>query len=49
MMLMDEEFTKNLRNASTAEEFLEIIDKADEEKKSVDERLRILLKQTIAR
>lgn len=32
MMLMDEEFTKNLRNASTAEEFLEIIDKADEEK-----------------
>lgn len=39
MMLMDEEFTKNLRNASTAEEFLEIIDKADEEKKSVDERL----------
>lgn len=39
MMLMDEEITKNLRNASTAEEFLEIIDKADEEKKSVDERL----------
>lgn len=39
MMLMDEEFTKSLRNASTAEEFLEIIDKADEEKKSVDERL----------
>ena len=39
MMLMDEEFTKNLRNASTAEEFLEIIDKADEEKKSMDERL----------
>ena len=39
MMLMDEEFTKNLRNASTAGEFLEIIDKADEEKKSVDERL----------
>ena len=39
MMLMDEEFTKSLRNASTAEEFLEIIDKADEEKKSVDESL----------
>ena len=39
MTLMDEEFTKSLRNASTAEEFLEIIDKADEEKKSVDERL----------
>lgn len=44
MMLMDEEFTKNLRNASTAEEFLEIIDKADEEKKSVDERLSDITK-----
>ena len=43
-MLMDEEFTKNLRNASTAEEFLEIIDKADEEKKSVDERLSDITK-----
>lgn len=39
MMLMDEEFTSNLRNAKSAEEFLSIIDKADEEKKSVDERL----------
>ncbi len=39
MMLMDEEFTANIRNASSPEEFLEIIDKADEEKKSVDERL----------
>lgn len=39
MMLMDEEFTSSLRNAGTAEEFLSIIDKADEEKKSVDERL----------
>lgn len=39
MMLMDEEFTSNLRNAKSAEEFLAIIDKADEEKKSVDERL----------
>lgn len=44
MMLMDEEFTKNLRNASTAEEFLEIIDKADEEKKSVDESLSDITK-----
>lgn len=44
MMLMDEEFTKNLRNASTAEEFLEIIDKADEEKQSVDERLSDITK-----
>ena len=39
MMLMDEEFTENLRNAKTPKEFLEIIDKADDEKKSVDERL----------
>jgi PTS system fructose-specific IIC component len=39
MMLMDEEFTANLRSAKTPEEFLSIIDKADEEKKSVDERL----------
>ena len=39
MMLMDEEFTANLRRAKTPEEFLSIIDQADEEKKSVDERL----------
>ena len=39
MMLMDEEFTSSLRNAKSAEEFLAVIDKADEEKKSVDERL----------
>lgn len=39
MMLMDGEFTASLRNASSPEQFIEIIDKADEEKKSVDERL----------
>ena len=39
MMLMDEEFTASLRAAKTPEEFLQIIDQADEEKKSVDERL----------
>ena len=39
MMLMDEEFVENLRQAKTPEEFLAIIDKADDEKKSVDERL----------
>lgn len=39
MMLMDEEFTANLRAAATPEEFLSIIDRADEEKKSVDECL----------
>lgn len=40
MMLMDENFTASLRNAETPEEFLDIIDRADEEKKSVDERLQ---------
>lgn len=39
MMLMDESFTQNLRNAKSAEEFLQIIDRADSEQKSVDERL----------
>ena len=39
VMLMDEEFTENLRNASSVEEFLRIIDQADEEKASIDERL----------
>ena len=39
MMLMDENFTAELRNAKSPEDFLAIIDKADEEKKSVDERL----------
>ncbi len=39
MMLMDEAFAQSLRRAETPEEFLRIIDAADEEKKSVDERL----------
>lgn len=39
MMLMDETFTENLRKAETPEQFLAVIDQADEEKKSVDERL----------
>lgn len=39
MMLMDEQFTKALHQAQTPEEFLAVIDRADEEKKSVDERL----------
>lgn len=38
MMLMNEEFTAALKGASTVEEFLQIIDDADDEK-SVDERL----------
>lgn len=39
VLLMDEEFTENLRNAKTVEEFLDIIDKADEEEAGIDERL----------
>ena len=39
VMLMDEEFTENLRNAKSVDEFLSIIDQADEEKASIDERL----------
>lgn len=33
VMLMDEEFTASLRNAQSVDEFMEIIDKADDEKK----------------
>ena len=39
MMLMDEDFRNNLINAKDADEFLSIIDKADEERGSVDESL----------
>lgn len=39
VLLMDEEFAKSLREASSVEEFLEMIDKADEEKPDIDERL----------
>lgn len=39
MMLMDEEFTGSLKKASSVEEFLAVIDKADEERQGVDERL----------
>ncbi len=39
MMLMDEQFRDDLRNAKSPQDFLDIIDKADDEKKSVDERL----------
>ncbi len=39
VLMMDEEFSDNLRNAKTVEEFLAIIDQADEEKESIDERL----------
>ena len=39
VLMMDEEFSDSLRNAKSVDEFLEIIDKADDEKKSIDERL----------
>lgn len=39
VLMMDEEFSNSLRNARTVDEFLEIIDKADEEKSDIDERL----------
>ena len=39
VMLMDEEFTESLRNVSSVDEFMDIIDKADSEKKDIDERL----------
>ena len=39
VMLMDEEFTESLRNASSVDEFMDIIDEADSEKKDIDERL----------
>lgn len=39
MMLMDEDFRNNLINAEDVDEFLDIIDKADEERGSVDESL----------
>lgn len=40
VMLMDEEFTEKLRNATSVDEFMEIIDSADSEKASIDERLQ---------
>lgn len=39
VLMMDENFADSLRNASSVEEFLNIIDQADEEQKSIDERL----------
>ena len=36
-LLTDEQFTKNLKNASTPEEFLAVIDKAEKEKLDADE------------
>lgn len=40
VMLMDEEFTAKLRAAKSVDEFMQIIDDADSEKASIDERLK---------
>lgn len=39
VLMMDEEFSNSLRNAASVDGFLAIIDKADNEKESIDERL----------
>mgnify|MGYP001133775121 CR=1 FL=1 len=39
MLLMDESFAANLKAASTVEEFLQIVDKADEEKPDLNDQL----------
>ena len=39
VMLIDENFTTSLRNAKSVDEFLQIIDAADESAKSIDDRL----------
>ena len=39
VLMMDEAFSGSLRNASSVEEFLSIIDKADAEQAGIDERL----------
>ena len=39
VMLMDENFTTSLRNAKSVDEFLQIIDAANESAKSIDDRL----------
>ena len=39
VLLRDEQFTADLLNAKSVDEFLEIVDKADDEKSDIDERL----------
>ena len=39
VLLMDEQFVADLLNAKSVDEFLEIVDKADDEKSDIDERL----------
>ena len=40
VLLMDEEFVESLKKARDVDEFLSLIDKADKEEKSIDERLQ---------
>ncbi len=39
MLLMDEKFVEDLKNAADVDEFLDVIDKADQEKPDVDDQL----------
>ena len=39
VLMMDEDFSESLRKAKSVDEFLAIIDKADDEKPDIDERL----------
>lgn len=39
VLMMDENFADSLRNAKSVEEFMEIVDKADEEQSDINERL----------
>lgn len=39
VLLMDESFADNLKNAGSVDEFLKIVDQADEEQSDIDERL----------
>ena len=39
MLLMDEKFVENLKKAKTVDEFLEVVDQADQEKPDVDDQL----------
>lgn len=41
VLMMDENFSDSLRNASSVEDFLSIIDKADAEQAGIDERLAV--------
>ena len=48
MLLMDESFVTSLKNASSVDEFLEIVDKADQEKPDIDEQLAAQTEGTAA-